>query len=235
MNRLLLLLAFLSVNIYMYGQIADKETYLENFVGEMNKKWPGNRTLNVVFHGHSVPSGYFKTPVVNTLHAYPHLVLCGLKECYPWAVLNVITTSIGGEQSEQGAVRFEKEVLTHRPDVLLIDYALNDRSIGLERTEKAWRKMIERTLAENIKLILLTPTPDLGEDIKSADAPLASYAAMIRRLATEYKVGLVDVYSLFKSKAEAGEALKMYMSQKNHPNALGHGCVANEILTWFVR
>ena len=58
---------------------------------------------------------------------------------------------------------------------------------------------------------------------------------MIRRLATEYKVGLVDAYSLFKSKAEAGEALKMYMSQKNHPNALGHGCVANEILTWFVR
>ena len=95
--------------------------------------------------------------------------------------------------------------------------------------------MIERTLAENIKLILLTPTPDLNEDIKSDNAPLESYATMIRRLAAEYKVGLVDAYSLFKSKAGAGEALNMYMSQKNHPNALGHSCVANEILTWFVR
>lgn len=38
---------------------------------ELQKKWPDNRTVNLVFHGHSVPSGYANTPNVKTLQAYP--------------------------------------------------------------------------------------------------------------------------------------------------------------------
>lgn len=235
MTKLYLSALFLVFNISVWGQMADRKTYLNDFLTEMNKHWPENKTLNIVFHGHSVPSGYFRTPLVNTLHAYPHLVFCGLKDYYPSAVLNVITTSIGGEQSEQGALRFEEEVLTHRPDVLFIDYALNDRSIGLERSEKAWRQMIKQALDKNIKVILLTPTPDLNENILSADTPLLAYTNMIKRLAAEYKIGLVDSYACFKRKAEAGEDVEMYMSQKNHPNALGHSSVSNEILIWFFR
>lgn len=236
MRKTLLLSVFLLMSVFTsWAQIVDKATYLNSFIEEMNKKWPENRTLNIVFHGHSVPSGYFNTPVVNTLKAYPHLTFHRLKEFYTSAVLNVITTSIGGEQAEQGERRFENDVLTHHPDVLFIDYALNDRSIGLERSEKAWRKMIEKALDANIKLILLTPTPDLNENIIDENTPLATYAAMIRRIASEYKVGLVDAYALFKSKKEQGEQLKTYMSQSNHPNELGHNCVANEILTWFIK
>lgn len=216
-----------------FGQIAVKQTYLSGFKEEMGKKWPANRTLNIVFHGHSVPSGYFHGGIVNSMQAYPHLTFHGLKTQYPLTVLNVITTSIGGEQAEQGEKRFADEVLTHRPDVLFIDYALNDRSIGLERSEKAWRKMIEMALEKNVKVILLTPTPDLREDILDEHAPLEAHAEMIRRLASEYHVGLVDSYRLFQNKAKEGEELKRYMSQNNHPNSAGHGCVAAEILTWF--
>lgn len=233
MKKVYFISLFMIVCVGIYGQIADRRVYLSSFVKDMNTKWPNNRTLNVVFHGHSVPTGYNRTPIVNTLHAYPNLVFCGLKEHYPISVLNVITTSIGGEQSEQGEKRFKKEVLNHKPDVLFIDYALNDRGIGLERSEKAWRKMIEETLKKNIKLILLTPTPDIKEDITSENAPLENYANMIRRLAAEYKIGLVDSYALFKDKAKKGDDLSIYMSQNNHPNALGHSLVANEILPWF--
>lgn len=224
-----LLFIVLSVN----AQIADKETYLSDFKSELVKKWPKNRTLNIVFHGHSVPTGYARTPIVNTLQSYPHMLLHGIKTQYPFAVVNVITTSIGGEQAEQGEKRFKKEVLTHRPDVLFIDYALNDRGIGLERAEKAWRKMIETTLKKGIKLILLTPTPDLKEDILDENTPLAAHAEMIRKLAEEYKVGLVDSYKIFYDKAKNGEDLKKYMSQNNHPNPAGHSSVAAEIMTWF--
>lgn len=232
-NRLFYLIGGLLVTGMMQAQVADRQTYLNDFKKEMTVKWPKNRTLNVVFHGHSVPSGYFTGGVVNTMQAYPHLVFHGLKTQYPYTVLNVFTTSIGGEQAEQGEKRFTDEVLTHRPDVLFIDYALNDRRIGLERAEKAWRKMIEATLDKGIKLVLLTPTPDLTENILDENTPLARHAEMIRRLADEYHVGLVDSYQLFKEKTEKGEDLKKYMSQSNHPNAAGHSCVAAEILTWF--
>lgn len=231
--RKLFLGTLLFIGLTVNAQIADKETYLSDFKSELVKKWPKNRTLNIIFHGHSVPTGYARTPIVNTLQAYPHLLLHGIKAQYPFAVVNVITTSIGGEQAEQGEKRFKKEVLTHRPDVLFIDYALNDRGIGLERAEKAWRKMIEATLKKGIKLILLTPTPDLKENIDDENTPLAAHAEMIRKLAKEYKVGLVDSYKIFYDKAKNGEDLKKYMSQNNHPNPAGHSSVAAELMTWF--
>jgi hypothetical protein len=61
----------------------------------------------------------------------------GLAERFPHAVINVIVTAIGGENSESGAERFDRDVLSHRPDLVTIDYALNDRAIGLLRAEKA--------------------------------------------------------------------------------------------------
>lgn len=234
MKRLLLLLLPLLCNAaFLHAQVADRASYLSDVVAELGKRWPESRTLNLVFHGHSVPAGYARTPAVNTLQAYPHRVLCGLKDRFGTAVVNVITTAIGGEQSEQGAARFEAEVLTHRPDVLFIDYALNDRTIGLERSEKAWRSMIEAALSKGVKVILLTPTPDLSEDIRSDQAPLQAYAQMIRRLAAEYHVGLADSYAVFRAKAEAGEKMASYMAQVNHPDARGHAIVAEEILRWF--
>ena len=33
--------------------------YLDSIKKIMKTEWPKNRTINLVFHGHSVPSGYF--------------------------------------------------------------------------------------------------------------------------------------------------------------------------------
>lgn len=121
-------------------EVASQELYLEQIKAEMMVEWPKNRTINLVFHGHSVPAGYFKTPVVNTLASYPYIVLEQIKSKYPFTVVNIINTSIGGEHSESGEKRFESQVLNHTPDVVFIDYALNDRGIGLVRAKIAWEK-----------------------------------------------------------------------------------------------
>src|SRR6516165_4059690 len=67
---------------------ADSKAYLNSLIVLLNAKWPNNRTINIVCHGHSVPAGYFKTPVVDSFNAYPHLLHKGLKERFPYAVLN---------------------------------------------------------------------------------------------------------------------------------------------------
>lgn len=213
--------------------IADPNTYLAGVVAELQKQWPANRTINIVCHGHSVPSGYFKTPVVDTFNAYPHLLHVGLKERYPFAVVNVIVTAIGGENSEQGTLRFEKDVLTHRPDVICIDYALNDRPLGLARAEKAWRQMIELAQKANIPLILLTPTADVSARMDDPNEPLNQHAEQIRRLAAEYNIGLVDSLAEFKRYVNSGNQLHDLMSQGNHPNRKGHDLVAAQLLRWF--
>jgi len=213
--------------------LADPSDYLTDIKTELKKEWPKNRTINLVFHGHSVPAGYFKTPLVNTFDSYPMQVLKMVKEKYPFAVINIINTSIGGENSLSGEKRFDSTVLNHQPDVLFIDYALNDRSAGLEKAAKAWSTMIEKALKKNIKVILLTPSPDQRIDILSPNNELEKHALQIKALAKKYDIGLVDSYEEFRNKVLSGEPITNYMSQVNHPNQQGHLLIANKIAEFF--
>jgi len=213
--------------------IDEKDNYLEPIKQELIKQWPKNRTINLVFHGHSVPSGYFKTPDVKTLQAYPHLLLKALKQMYPYAVVNAILTCIGGENAAQGAKRFKRDVLNHKPDVLFIDYALNDRRIGLEASREAWEYMIKAALKKNIKVILLTATPDQKVDINDKTTDLQKLCDQITGLANTYNIGLVDSYAAFQQRISAGGVLSDYMSQVNHPNEKGHQLVADGIMKYF--
>ncbi len=215
------------------SHLADPSNYLTAIKTELKKEWPKNRTINLVFHGHSVPAGYFKTPLVNTFDAYPMQVLKMVKEKYPFAVINIINTSIGGENSLSGEKRFDSTVLNHQPDVLFIDYALNDRSAGLEKAAKAWSTMIEKALKKNIKVILLTPSPDQRIDIISPNNELEKHALQIKALAKKYDIGLVDSYEEFRNKVLSGEPITNYMSQVNHPNQQGHLLIANKIAEFF--
>ncbi|RPD42190.1 SGNH/GDSL hydrolase family protein [Chitinophaga barathri] len=208
---------------------AQDTTFLRQVRSELQKTWPHNRAVNLVFHGHSVPAGYFATPVVNTLEAYPQQVLKGLKEKYPNAVINVIVTAIGGENSVKGAERFSSTVLIHQPDVLFIDYALNDRAIGLEKARAATEQMIREAQAQHIPVILLTPSPDISTDWKSAGNPLRLLRDQIVTLAKQYKTGLLDTYDIFLRQAD----VKPLMAQNNHPNEKGHRLIAEGILHWF--
>lgn len=213
--------------------IADHSTYLVDLKAEMQKEWPKNRTINLVFHGHSVPAGYFKTPQVNTMAAYPNLVLKKIKAIYPLAVVNVIVTAIGGENSIQGSERFERDVITHHPDIILIDYGLNDRGCDLEKAYTAWNQMINQAKDRGIKVILLTPSPDQSVNYTDPENELKKHADQIRKIASDNIIGLADSYQVFEFLYPDKVQLSKYMSQVNHPNELGHELIANELMKWF--
>lgn len=212
---------------------ADPATYLAAFDEEFEKRWPKNRRITIAMHGHSVPTGYTTRGVVKPYDAYPHLLEVALKERYPHAVTNVIPTGIGGENSTQGVHRFTKDVLALRPDIVTIDYSLNDRHLGLETPREAWGRMIELALAQNVKVLLLTPTGDWKANMLSPDDPIVQHAAQVRELAAEYGVGLVDSYQAFLDHLEANGTIKPIMAQSNHPNRQGHELVVEELKKWF--
>ena len=230
---LILLTILLSCHTNDKNEIASPSDYLNYIKSELKEEWPKNRTINLVFHGHSVPAGYFKTPIVNTLESYPFQLLKELKAIYPHAVINIINTSIGGENSMSGEKRFKSDVLIHKPDVLFIDYALNDRAIGLNKSHKAWSIMISKALKEDIKIILLTPSPDQSVNILKPNNELEQHTEQIKRLSKEKGVGLIDSYELFRNKVVLGENISIYMSQVNHPNKKGHQLITNEIIKYF--
>jgi len=209
--------------------------YLASLLDEMAKQWPNNRTVNIVCHGHSVPAGYFATPYVNTFSAYPHLLHRLIKERFPFAVCNVIVSAIGGETAQQGAARFERDVLACRPDVITIDYSLNDRADGLEKARAAWESMIERALEKEIKVILCTPTWENSYYTRGESWQLLQqHAQQVRQLAQRYNLGLADSFEAFARQIERPEQLARYLSHVNHPTEAGHVLVAEEIAKYFV-
>lgn len=196
-------------------------------------EWPKNRIVTIVCHGHSVPAGYFRTPVVQTFDAYPHLLHLAIKKKFPNAVVNVIVTAIGGETSDQGAARFDRDVMSLRPDVVTIDYALNDRRIGLDKARVAWETMITAAKKGGAKVILLTPSWDLSAHPEDPNDPLAQHAAQIRELAKKNGVGLADTFGTFLDAQKSGRDMTTLMSQSNHPNRAGHELILKGLLPWF--
>ena len=214
--------------------IPDRKRYLAEVLDMLAKTWPDNKTVQIVCHGHSVPAGYKTPPLLDPFHAYPHYLHRLIKERYQFGALNMIVTAVGGENAVRGAARFTGEVLCHKPDVLLLDYALNDRYVSLEASEAAWRRMMEDGLAAGCKILLATPSWDRSyfrqDDMWRS---LMEHDRQVRRLAEEYGVGLMDFFAVFTQYVERGGDAEDLLCADDHPSRKGHQLLAQEAARWF--
>jgi lysophospholipase L1-like esterase len=215
---------------------ANPETYLHDEVIALSKIWPENRTVNIVCQGHSQPCGYTSAHMVLPFDAYPHQLHQLLQKRFPTAVINIITAAIGGENALSGAERFAGDALCHKPSVVIIDYGGNDLFQPISAIEGAWRRMAEKALSAGVKVILITPAPDSGvlyyppENKKFTHE---EHAAMLRRLADEYGVALVDALKRFNIKLAHGHKMHEYLISVNHLNRKGHALIAEGLHEWF--
>jgi lysophospholipase L1-like esterase len=213
------------------GGLPDQDPDVRRLFAELAKEWPDNRTINVVFHGHSVPAGYHQTPQVKPFESYPFMVYQGLNARFPTAVINTITTAIGGENSVQGAARFRRDVLRLRPDLVFIDYAINDQGLQLHKVWRAWHDMITVARRNHVPVVLLTPTGTVPNDLGDPTDPLSVRAELIRRLGWAYDLPVADVSARWQEVVDAGTPKESLLSQYYHPNEAGHRIAATEILS----
>ncbi|WP_414539988.1 SGNH/GDSL hydrolase family protein [Stenotrophomonas forensis] len=199
-------------------------------VRDLKMAWPKNQTINIVAFGHSVPAGYAITPEVRKKDAYPRLLEDSLVDRYPHAVLNVITSGVGGENSTQGLSRIQSDVLDHHPRVVLIDFALNDRPLGVEAARGNLTNIVDVVRSAGACPVLLTPTWDEQAFPNQPGDALGEQATMIRGLAKELDVPLADSLAAFD--AYKGDR-HLLMAQFNHPNKEGHKIVLSQVLPLF--
>lgn len=211
----------------------DKPELPAPLLAELKKEWPENRTINIIFHGHSVPSGYHQTPEVKPFDSYPLMALEKIQKANPHAVINAIVTAIGGEDSAQGAARFERDVLSMRPDVIFIDYALNDRRLPEDEVERSWRTMALAARANGVPVVFVTPTGADNVRIGALDEPLEVRAGIIRKVAAEENVAVADVWAAWKAELKRGVKQNSLLAQANHPNRKGHAIAARVIAGMF--
>ncbi|MCL4691568.1 MAG: SGNH/GDSL hydrolase family protein [Candidatus Hydrogenedentes bacterium] len=176
-----------------------------------------------------------------------------LQEHLPGAA--VVNAGVGGNSTADARLRFEQDVLAREPDVVTVAFGINDAAIDVWKGDTEPRVPIEiyrvnlRHFVETLKErgsrpILMTPnplawTPKLIElygkppydpdDSEGFNVLLADYAEVVRNVAVEEEVPLVDVWQLFKEH-QGNYPDESLLLDGMHPNARGHRLVADALL-----
>jgi lysophospholipase L1-like esterase len=171
----------------------------------------------------------------------------------------VVNAGVGGNTTADALARLEKDVLARKPDLVVVEFGINDSAvavfatppareppIALDRYRANLREVVRAVRKGGGAVILMTPnsmrwTPALkalyGKPPYKPDDPdgfnviLKDYAAAVRTLADEEKVPLADVYAAFEAHGKKeGQSVDELLLDGMHPNDRGHRIVADLLL-----
>ena len=158
------------------------------------------------------------------LEVYSELLEKELKAKTP--VARVINAGVRGNNTEDASSRFQKDVLDQKPDLVVIQFGINDSAVDVWKQPPADKPRVDLKVFRNHlqyfirtlktrggrKVVLMTPNPlrwtarlrELygkapyhPEDPEGMNRLLHTYAAAVRELALEESVALVDVDAAF--------------------------------------
>jgi lysophospholipase L1-like esterase len=178
--------------------------------------------------------------------------------------VRVINAGIGGNHTQHARARFEQDVLSHNPDIVIVQFGINDAAVdvwkqppssesrvSLADYENNLRYFIGVLAKRDVKIVLMTPNPlrwtpkmremygkppYLPDDATGFNAMLRAYADKVRQIANTENVPLIDVYRSFE---EFGKQEKQTVSDLLldgiHPNERGHRLLADQLITLLLR
>lgn len=112
-----------------------------------------------------------------------------LQKKYPNAKLTEIHAAIGGTGSDLGVFRLQRDVLRHKPDLMFVEFAVNDGGAPPERIHKAMEGIVRQTWAADPNTdicYVYTLTEKMLPDLQSGKMPRA--ASAMEQLADHYNI-----------------------------------------------
>jgi lysophospholipase L1-like esterase len=198
------------------------------FVEKTRKNLENGCNVTIVAFGDSITAGYC------VRRGFPSLWKELLAEKYPEAVLEMINSGTCGDTSMDGLARLDWAVLSYEPDLITINFGINDCALGLdlEEFEMNFVEMVRRIRAgPNSEILLLSSQP---LETPPYDRMVLDYYQAVHRVAKEMDVGFVNVYGAWMRKVNAGMPLgSMILSGLDHPNEAGYRVIAEELIRLF--
>lgn len=199
--------------------------------------------MRVVFFGDSVTEGCFelfdRENSFDTVRDFESVYHTKLKKMwdkdYP---LEVINSGISGDRTDFALNRIERDVLSHKPDICVVAFGLNDSCFGIENLPNYTSNLdkIFQTLIDNsIRPIFMSENmmatyvhEDTLESAKHAaktcvkmqvEGVLDQYFESAKRLCKDKGITVVDAYSQWKRMYESGIDITVHLSNYiNHPS-----------------
>ncbi len=240
MPRLSLFLALLLLPSFLTAaefQVVPAEPLrIREGIGNVLEKLTNGETVNVAYLGGSITAANGWRPKTTAW----------LKKEFPKATINEIHAAIGGTGSDLGVFRLGRDVLQHKPDLLFVEFAVND---GGAQPENIWRSMegiVRQTWKANPKTDIVyvytlaqNQLPDLlaGNCARSMSAmelladfygiPSINFGVPVAALEKEGKL-------IFKGKKEDAVEGKILFSEDGvHPLDAGHDVYAKAVADGF--
>lgn len=182
------------------------------------KRAANGESLVIGFLGGSITQGSLSSTPKN---CYAYLVYEWWKKSFPNAAFSFVNGGIGGTTSHYGGARAWKDVLCYRPDIVTVDFSVNDDAN--EFFEETYEGMLRRLLAAPSApavVVLNNVFYDTGKNAQDYH----------NRIADHYGIPHVSIKDTVYPDVESGKIVRADITPDNlHPNDKGHRLVADEI------
>jgi acyl-CoA thioesterase I len=198
------------------------------FVAITRTKLEKCHSVTIVAYGDSITAGFA------VQRGFPSFWREMLQEKYPRAGIELVNSGVSGDTTLDGLARLDWSVLSYEPDLVTINFGINDcvLGLGLEEFEENFVEMVRRIRAGPASEILLLSSQPL--ETSPYDKWVLDYYQAIERVAEEVNVGFVDVYGAWMERVEHGTTLgSLIISGLDHPSEAGYRIIAEELMKLF--
>ncbi len=179
------------------------------------EKMQNNKETKIAYIGGSITEGY----KVNTVQNYVAKTTKAWKERFQNDKIKAINAGLSGTSSTIGLMRAKADVLEEKPDLVVIEFAVNDAN---DNTSKmAYESLVKEILMSKSKPAVLLLFTVLENGYTCEDHMV--------EVGTEYQLPMISVRSAITPELKAGSFTweKDYALDDAHPNNQGHSRIAN--------
>jgi lysophospholipase L1-like esterase len=181
---------------------------------------------------------------ITVLHTWTRLVELSVRLRHPQWTITFINAGVGGNTTEDALERLDVDVLAHRPDVVFVNFGMNDASYPDGSSGAAFEKnmtaLLDRLRDAKVRRVVWLDTTPYDTTVGAGNAfnrrrvtRIGELLAFSKTLAAERALPLVPVNDAVTRALTAWKAARRsenLMPDRIHPGPALHGVMAAEVL-----
>lgn len=189
-------------------------------VADVNQRLSAGQPTRIVCFGDSITGVYYHT---GGLRAWCDMLGFALQKTHPHANLQMLNAGISGHTTVNALARIEKDVIAAAPHLVVVMFGMNDVTrVPPEEFRANMRTISQKCLDAGSAVVLCTPN-SVYDNPARPEQKLALYAQIVREVASDMNLPLVDCFQDWQTMRQADPAAwALLMSDEIHPNMSGH-------------
>lgn len=187
------------------------------------KKAKAGEEITVAYLGGSITQGSSATNET----CYARLTTDWIEETFPNAKVNYVNAGIGATGSYIGVYRTDRDVLVHEPDLVFVDFSVNDTTENTERNIESYEGVIR-------KLYMAECAPAVVTIAMTMDNK-TTFQKYHEEICRHYDIPMISYHNAIHDVIDNGHIKWTDISDDNiHPNIVGHS-VLTEMITAYLQ